>query len=433
MDGRAASQTITDKIPHLLNRGIEPIIVSGMTGEKDNVIEHHQILPALPVALRFDLRHYLKQRISNPIVYRLAMSLISTTLLPFYLIEKFVIPIETHWSWAITAYFTSSRIIQKRKPTFIYSTGGAYAAHLAAYWLAKRFNLPWIAEIHDPMIYPGLSSNNRRKFFAAWLEGIICKHADVAWWFTEKALMNARTRHPVLGDRGHFVVPGADKPEFFRKPYQRNKQFIIGHFGTLDPTRNLEIFLLGLHLALEKKHHWKDSIRIHLYGSRIDSISARALKKFPYPSVIKQFGRLEFDPETNESGREQVIKHMNAVDCLLLLHGNAPSCEEYIPSKVYEYLWTQRPILALIWHNTQMEKMLHEQGHWVVKSDDVVAIATTLETLHLHWTQDKLTDSEKNSPYTMEAATHQIINMAQSSLRSNTSQIISKQVTLDLP
>ena len=31
MDGRAASQTITDKIPHLLARGIKPIVLSAVT------------------------------------------------------------------------------------------------------------------------------------------------------------------------------------------------------------------------------------------------------------------------------------------------------------------------------------------------------------------------------------------------------------------
>ena len=85
MDGRAASQTITDKIPHLIALGIEPIVISAITGKKDQVIEHHQVLPAGPVALRFDLRHYLKQRISSRFVYRLAMTLISLLLLPFIL------------------------------------------------------------------------------------------------------------------------------------------------------------------------------------------------------------------------------------------------------------------------------------------------------------------------------------------------------------
>ena len=221
MDGRAASQTITDKIPHLLNLGVEPIVISAITGRKDKVVEHHQVLPAMPVALRFDLRHYLKQHISSRFVYRIAITTISLILLPFILIEKLFIRIETHWSWSITAYLTGARIIQKRNPALIYSTGGAYAAHLAGYWLSRRFNLPWITEIHDPMIFPGLTKSKMRMRFSGWLEGKICKHADVVWWFTEEALARARSRHPELGERGHCIIPGANAPEFKRTPYQR--------------------------------------------------------------------------------------------------------------------------------------------------------------------------------------------------------------------
>ena len=400
MDGRAASQTITDKIPHLLNLGVEPIVVSAITGKKDKVVEHHQVLPAMPVALRFDLRHYLKQRISSRYIYRIAMTEISLVLLPFILLEKLFIRIETHWSWAITAYFTGARIIRKRKPALIYSTGGAYSAHLAGYWLSRRFGLPWIAEIHDPMIFPGLTKSRMRMRFSAWLEGKICKHADVVWWFTEEALARARIRHPELGERGHCVIPGANPPEFTRAPYQRGKHLVIGHFGSLAETRNLEYFLLGLRHVLEKYPQWAEHIRLHLYGGGVDAVSARALRDFPYPSIIEQFGRLETDPKTGESGRDRVLKRMNAADCLLLLHGTVPFCEEYIPSKMYEYLWTQRPILALVWHNPQMERMLRELNHWAVAADNTEEIAKALEELYARWVKNDLADSDKPTPYT---------------------------------
>ncbi len=425
MDGRAASQTITDKIPHLLKQGIEPIVLSAITGKKDKVIEHHQILPAGPVALRFDLRHYLKQRISSRYLYRIAMTAISLVLLPFIVIEKLFIRIETHWSWAITAYFTGARIIRTRKPTLIYSTGGAYSAHLAGYWLARRFGLPWIAEIHDPMIFPGLTKNRMRMRFSAWLEGIICKHADVVWWFTEEALARARARHPELGKRGHCLIPGSNPPEFVRTPYRRGKHLVIGHFGSLAETRNLEIFLQGLRRVVEKNPQWAEHIRLHLYGGGIDAVSARALRDFPNPSMIEQFGRLETDPRTGESGRDQVLKRMNAADCLLLLHGTVPFCEEYIPSKMYEYLWTQRPILALVWHNPQMEHMLRELGHWAVKADDPDSIASALEELHARWMQDHLADSGAPSPYSSQAATRQIIALVHESLERAPSLLIS--------
>lgn len=412
MDGRAASQTITDKIPHLIEEGVEPIVVSAITGRKDSVVEHHQVLPAGPVALRFDLRHYLKQRVGSRLAYRIIMGAISLLLLPFLLLEKLFIRIETHWSWAITAYFAGARIIRSRKPVLIYSTGGAYSAHLAGYWLARKFKLPWIAEIHDPMIFPGMTKNKMRLRFSAWLEGIICKHADAAWWFTDEVLARACARHPELGSRGHSIIPGADAPEFARTPYRRGAHLVIGHFGSLAQMRNLEFFLSGLAQALKKNPGWTEHIRLNLYGGGVDPISARALKNFPYPSVVESFGRLETDPQTGESGREQVLKRMNAADCLLLLHGTVPFCEEYIPSKTYEYLWTQRPILGLVWKNPQMERILRDLGHWVATANDPDAIAAAIEELHARWVRDDLKDSGKPSPYTTEAAVRRIVALA---------------------
>ncbi len=412
MDGQAASQAITDKIPHFINLGIVPIVVSGALGTKDKVVEHHQILPALPVALRFDLRHYFRLRISSRVLYRIVMLAISLALLPFYIIEKFFIRIETSWSWAITAYITCLRIIRERKPVVIYSAGGAYAAHLAAYWLKLRFGLPWVAEIYDPMIFPGQTTNKMRIRFSTWLEGKICKHADVAVWFTQEALARARARHPELGERGHCIIPGGNAPEFTRTPYQRGKHLVIGYFGTLAKTRNLEIFLQGLRKFIEKNPQHAEQIRLHIYGGRVDAISANALREFPFPMMIEQFGRIETDRITGESGRDQVLKRMNAADCLLLLHGTVPFCEEYFPSKLYEYLWSQRPILALVWRNPQLERILRELGHWTASADDADSIVTALEELYVRWMNDDLADSGIASPYTVEASTRQIYALA---------------------
>ena len=43
MDGRAASQTITDKIPYLIDAGIKLHVLSAVTGKKDNRprYQHH--------------------------------------------------------------------------------------------------------------------------------------------------------------------------------------------------------------------------------------------------------------------------------------------------------------------------------------------------------------------------------------------------------
>lgn len=412
MDGRAASQTITDKIPHLVDLGIEPVIISGALGHKDPVLEHHQALSALPVGLRFDLRHYLKNRISNHLLYRVALLAVTILIFPLYVIEKLLIPIETTWSWSISAYLVGKRVIKSRHPTLVYSTGGAYAAHIAGYWLSKRFGIPWIAEIHDPMVIESDTAQSIRKRFMLWLEGKICSRADIVWWFTEMALARARNRHPQLGSHGHFVLPGVDDPGIERAPYHRGEHFVISHFGSLSETRNLQGFLEALRKLIERDPLRADNIRLHIFGGTLDPISEHGVRMFPYPQVIQDFGRLEADPITGESGRTQVLKRMNGADCLLLLHGTEAFSEEYIPSKLYEYLWTQRPILGLVHRNPQLTAILQEFKHWSVDEQDNDKITEALDELYVRWSNDQLQDNQLTTPYTTKRAVEEIFGWA---------------------
>ena len=65
MDGRAASHTITDKIPHLLSAGIEIVVISGVTGDLDSRFDHHQVWSAAPAGFKFELRHVLRRQIGR--------------------------------------------------------------------------------------------------------------------------------------------------------------------------------------------------------------------------------------------------------------------------------------------------------------------------------------------------------------------------------
>jgi hypothetical protein len=97
---------------------------------------------------------------------------------------------------------------------------------------------------------------------------------------------------------------------------------------------------------------------------------------------------------------------------LLLLHGEELICAEYIPSKLYEYLWMQRPIVALVHGNPQMEDMLRIQGHTVISSaaigltgsDVSVALASKLRILFEKWSVNGLPDGATQSTYSTESA-----------------------------
>lgn len=416
MDGRAASQTITDKIPHLLRAGIEVVVLSGVSGTHDTVVEHHQLWPAGPAGLRFELRHVLRRRWGGGVRYRVCMALASILLMPGMLMEKLLRPVESSWSWWISAYLKGRTLMRREPFDLIYSTGGAFAAHLAGRALKRATGTPWLAEVHDPMVIPGSTPAAAQQKMQAEVERLICTDADVAIWFTEQALASARLRHPQLGERGKMLLPGIDRPFQTLPPYQPGPKFVIGHFGSLSPTRHLGPILRALETLFMRRPELANLIELHVYGGPLDSVSSEKLASSPAHDVVHHFGRIEIDPETGLSGREQILQRMRSVDVLLLLHGEEPICAEYIPSKLYEYLWMQRPIMAIVHQNPQMVSILRTEGHMTVLSGDhdleestvTNELVAAIEKLLDHWQRSSLPDSGKTSPYTTAQAVARI-------------------------
>ena len=415
MDGRAASQTITDKLPHLRAAGIEVVVLSGVSGRKDTVVEHHQLWPAGPAGLRFELRHVLRRRFSHPAAYRFWMSLASLLLLPGLIAEKLLRPVESSWSWWLSAWIRGRKLARQQPFDLIYSTGGAFAAHLAGRALQRTLGVPWLAEVHDPFITPGTTPSNPQQRMQARVEALICDHAQVAVWFTEQALASARKRHPVLGDRGHTLIPGIDPPFATLPPYAPGPVFVLGHFGSLSATRTLVPVLQALERLQATHPTVFDQTELHVYGGPLDGVTSAYMAQSVAASRLRHFGRLELDLATGLSGRERVLQRMRGADVLVLLHGQEPICEEYIPSKLYEYLWMQRPIVATVYRNPQMADLVRGNGHTVVTLDDASdtaraqMLADAMLELHEQWQRQGLPDNGRASPYTTQAAVQRLL------------------------
>lgn len=391
MDGRAASQTVTDKLPYLMERGIRLSVVSAVPGTHDERFQHLQLLPWGPSGLRFDLRHMAAAKFGRGALYRIIGILASVLLAPFIVIERALFGLESQASWALPATVRSLLLIRKYRPDVIYSAGSAYSAHLAGYWLKKITGIKWIAEIHDPMVIAG-NADNRNTRFMTKLEGLICRDADLVWWFTEEALNSARRRHPELDSRGISILPGVE-PFRADATYRRGSQMIIGHFGSLSETRSLLPVVEAMDTLLGLQPEIRPDIRIHVYGGNIDAHAAKEIARRNLGDVFVCFGRLEKSPLTGKSGREQVVDLMHEVDCLLLVHGNIEDCREYIPSKLYEYFWAGRPIIALTYKNPQLDRMLDERKSYVAASDRQDEIVAAIKKAYGDWKEDRLPQS----------------------------------------
>ena len=403
MDGRASSQTITDKIPYFLDAGIKPIVFSAITGIKDERFLHKQFLAWGPAAFRFDFRHWISNQYGRGCIYKLLTTTVSILLAPLIGLEKFFLGYSSQWSWAMPAFMHGWSLVRQGKIDLIYSTGGAWSAHLAGLWLKKTTGLPWIAEIHDPLVIRKSPNDqgfgkpkNRDAQFRQYLERQICQYADWVWWFTDGAFHYANVRNSNLNTKGSaqgfMVLPGAEPPGGLDmiEAHRYSDRLNLCHFGSLANDRSLSTILVALDLLFKKYPEGRDSIRIHAYGAPLDGLTVAAVKQFNFQDVLLAHGRLEKDPETGKSGREQVVSKMQAADVLILLHGNDEWCAEYIPSKFYEYLWMGRPIWGITHRNPQLDRMLLDRESYLSADGDNQSIAMALERIWLDWRRQSL-------------------------------------------
>ncbi len=422
MDGRASSLTITDKIPYLLDAGIKPYVFSAITGIKDTRFPHKQFLAWGPAAFRFDFRHWIANQYGRGWFYKVTTGLVSLLLAPFIALEKFFLGYSSQWSWAMPAYVHGLKLIREGKVDVIYSTGGAWSAHLAGLWLQKQTGLPWHVEIHDPLVIrkdpndQGFEKpKNRDARFRQYLEKQICRYADLAWWFTEGALHYAKVRNPNLNTphnaRGFVLTPGAEPPGGLdaNQTHRYTEQLNLCHFGSLANDRSISTILNALVPLFDKYPEARQRIRVHAYGAPLDPLTTEALKSLKLDDVLRAHGRLEKDPITGKSGREQVVERMQAADVLILLHGNDEWCAEYIPSKLYDYLWTGRPIWGITHRNPQLDQMLLDRGAYLSPQSDLEAIELALERVWLDWKSLQLIEP-KWLPVGVDQAAYRILS-----------------------
>lgn len=412
LDGKAASQTITDRIPLLLDNGVLPVVLSGPTGEQDQRFPHLRVFSFMPSGLQYELRFLLKRKAMRKWQKEALKALVSIVFLPFYLLERTVIHLDTHWSWAISGILAGLFCLRRHCPRLIYSTAGPSSTHLAAYVLHRVSGLPWIAELHDPLLYDQEPRKwHQRYLFSRWLEKQLCRQADAVIYFTDQALASADRRNPIQGLKA-VLRPGAAPPAVPEAQYRRREQIHFGHFGSLAPTRNLSRLLEALHLLFDDHPAWQPLTALDIYGSGLDELSKKTLAAFPLDGVLMEHGRLEHDPASGRSGRQRAFAVMKQCDVLVVLHGSSFAAQEYIPSKVYEYLLTGRPVLALTPAESELGRMLHECGHWTVDPDDPPAIRDGLAAYIEQWKTAELLRAERESPYTIEKTVQQLLALA---------------------
>ena len=398
IDGKASSQHIDDRIPHLVSLGVKPAVVSSVCAERNRDVAHYRVPSVAPSGIRFELR-YLKRRNR---VFKFAAIPLLIVILPFYFIEKAIINIESEWSWFPLAFLRGLLLYRKRHPELIYSTGGPPSAHLAAGLLASWVQVPWIAELQDPIVFKTWRRSKAALKIYSRLERFIIENASAVVFLTEGARELAVQRINIAADKTEVIYPGACPLQMPRSTYSRQDACHFAHFGSFGGSRNPEKLLQATQILLDQKPDSIEKMRLDFYGT-IDSFTGKLIEKFKYGEVISNFGKVQ---------RLEALEAMRKSDVLVLIE-NPDESYETIPAKIYEYLQLNRPILGLTYHNPYLKEMLLERGHFVAQGDSPAGIGSQIALILERWRRGDL-DSENfpSSPYTVRAAAEKLLAIA---------------------
>jgi glycosyltransferase involved in cell wall biosynthesis len=407
MDGRASSITVTDKVPYILKRDIQLTIISAITGFLDTRVAHYQLLPWGPSALRFDFRHWLANKCGRRIIYKITTFLFTITLLPFIFLEKVLVGLSSQASWSLPAALYGIYLVRRKKIDLVYTSAGVWSALLAGWLIKKVTGVQWIVEIHDPLVHRYSDADNgmslrktRDSRFMQKLEKLVCRDADCLWWFTQGALDYAKLRNPVLGDKGFVVLPGAEPPGCYEPliNHKYGEKLNFAHFGTLAKDRSLEPILNALDVLFKEIPIARSKILINIYGTSIDIASKEAVEILGMQGIVVEHGRFP---------RADAVKLIRSADVLLVLHGTGEWAVECIPSKIYDYFWSDRPILGVVDRSEQLRLLLEDRNSYVCCTSLQESINQVVREIWHDWCNKSLRN-QSYQPVSPENAVEQI-------------------------
>jgi len=203
------------------------VLLSGTIGEQSNRWPHFRCWSLAPSGIRFELRHYLRKKFHKRWQFKLVETILLLPVLPFYLLEKILINLESEWSWFFVPSIRGYFLCRRFEPEVIYSTGGTASAHIAAGIISRLTGLPWLAETQDPLVHDQEWRRGRTvRAVYTWLEKRLCMNADVFLFLATAARENMAARAGMPGC-GKVIYPGANPAMFQSGLYEKGENAIL--------------------------------------------------------------------------------------------------------------------------------------------------------------------------------------------------------------
>lgn len=272
--------------------------------------------------------------------------------------------------WKPLAMRAAARIIAKERIDTVMVTAPPFSVFLIGNELKRRFpHIRLVSDFRDEWLRFYLTdfdflndAQTRRR--AEQIERETIERSDLVLAVTQSSLSEIRSRYPEQPDRKFALVPNGYDPDAVGQPergwHGDASRMLVTHMGTAYRTASPSFYLNALDTLPE-------AIRANVTTRFIGRVAET--ESHIFEGRGNRVELLGFMPQA------EALKRTRETDYLLLTMTNDFS----LPGKLFEYLATGKPVLALSPKDGEVDRILREtKGGFCVPHDDPAAIAAML-------------------------------------------------------
>lgn len=246
----------------------------------------------------------------------------------------FIPDARVFWVKPSVAYL--EKYIREHNIDTVVTSGPPHSLHLIGLELKEKLNVKWFADFRDPWTTIGYHKSLRLSDYAAKkhkaLEHQVLNTADtiIVTSKTTKTEFQAITNKPIAVITNGYDTENVDKQTL-------DSKFSLAHIGSFLSERNPLILWESLVELINEVPNFGSNLEIKLIGA----VSQEVLE------TISQFG---LNPYLNNLGyvsHTEAIAHQRKSQVLLLIEINSEDTKSIIPGKLFEYMVSGRPIIAI--------------------------------------------------------------------------------------
>jgi glycosyltransferase involved in cell wall biosynthesis len=229
-------------------------------------------------------------------------------------------------------------LIRRHRPDLLFTMSSPYTALRIGHALKARTGIPWVADLRDLWLdnHFGYPYSAPRRLLDAWLEARWLASADCVTTATRGLAAALRARHPRT--RVECVYNGFGEPDGASVPAPASEggAFRIVFTGKLyeDPRHSVQPLLQALQLLRSRPGGLQD-LTVEFVGV-VNREFHEALRTADLDRVVRWTGLV---------GPSEAIRKQRAADLLLVLIPEDQVVS--VPTKLFDYLGTGRPVLLI--------------------------------------------------------------------------------------